>query len=437
MRNQPPQKGQARSTNSGQAMMMTVVFFLFISLAVMLGLVMPAATETRLSRERTLSTQSFFLSESGIEDVIYRLKNRMTVDAAETLTLSGATVTTTITDTGSNEKDILAVADYLDNVRKTKTHITTATGASFSFGVQTGIGGLIIENSASINGNAYSNGPVTGANNNVIQGDVISGGPSGIVSGVHATGSVYAHTIQNAEIDHDAYYDTTISGSTVLGTLYPGSADQPLVDLPIADELIDQWKADAAAGGTLGGSCTTYTINSNVTLGPVKINCDVVISGSPTVTLAGSVWINGNLTLRNTPTIVVSNTQTGKTVAMIADNEASRLTSGKIDVQNANEFIGAGNGSYVLLVSNNTNAEDGDGTLDAISVANSANGDLLLYARHGQIHLQNNVDLKEVTAYRIKLSNNTYVTYESGLASLLFTSGPGGTWSIADWEETQ
>lgn len=54
--------------------MITVVFFLFISLAVMFGMVNPTLTETKLARSLAYSSQSYFLSEGGIEDVLYRLK---------------------------------------------------------------------------------------------------------------------------------------------------------------------------------------------------------------------------------------------------------------------------------------------------------------------------------------------------------------------------
>ncbi len=422
-------------TSTGQAMMVTVVFFLFISLAVMFGLVNPTLTETKLARSLAYSSQSYFLSEGGLEDSIYRLKEGLTVDTTETLALGGVTVTTTITDTGGGEKDITASGTRNNNVRKIRTHLSISSGASFSFGVQSGPGGMVIENSASVNGNAYSSGSITGANSNIIRGDVISAGPTGLINGIYATSSAYAHTIQNSTIDKNAYYQT-ISGTTVGGVSYPGSADQPIADLPIPDTLIEEWKTDAAAGGTLGGSCTKYSINADTTLGPIKINCDLEISGSPTITLAGMVWVNGNIMIKNTPTIVVSSSQTGKTVAMIADKPTDRTASSKIEIENSTVFQGAGAGSYVLLVSQNNSAESG-GSEKAIEVENSANGALLVYAGHGEINLKNNIGLKEVTAYRIRLSNSANVTYETGLASLLFTAGPSGSWTVNSWKEIQ
>lgn len=84
------------------------------------------------------------------------------------------------------------------------------------------------------------------------------------------------------------------------------------------------------------------------------------------------------------------------------------------------------------MISQNTSAENGGGE-SAIKIVNSAQGDLLLYAAHGEILLQNNVELKEVTAYRVHLQNSAKVTYESGLANALFLSGPSGGYTLDKW----
>ena len=49
--------------------------------------------------------------------------------------------------------------------------------------------------------------------------------------------------------------------------------------------------------------------------------------------------------------------------------------------------------------------------------------------------LKNSVKLKEVSGYLIEAENSAEVTYETGLANLLFTSGPSGGWNLTDWEE--
>jgi hypothetical protein len=55
---------------------------------------------------------------------------------------------------------------------------------------------------------------------------------------------------------------------------------------------------------------------------------------------------------------------------------------------------------------------------------------LVAYAAHGLANLSQSVSVKEVTAYKIALSQSANVTYDTGLPSTLFESGPGGSWSF-------
>ena len=421
--------------NQGQAMLVATMFFLSIAVSVMIGTSVPTLRQGRVAEHFISSRQSYLASESGLEDVLYRIKNGKQVSSIETLSMGSSTATTTVTDTGSNQKEIAALGDASNRIRKSLASVTVASGAAFSYGVQTGDGGFEMDNNSSIVGNIYSNGPVDGENSNLVKGDVVSAGPSGRVDGIHATSSVYAHTINNSTIDKNAYYQV-ISDTTVNGTRYPGSADQSKADLPISDGLITQWETDAGNGGTVSSPCP-YKITSNATIGPVKINCDFEITGNPTITLNGPIWVKGNITIKNGPTIKVASSLGGKSVAIIADNTSNRSTSGKISSDNTAVFQGSGTvGSYVLLLSQNNSAETG-GSEIAINVANSASGDLLIYAGHGEVLLQNNIKLKEVTAYKVHIKNSAQVTYETGLANLLFTSGPSGSWSIQSWKEAQ
>lgn len=413
---------------------MSTVFFMFISLAVAMGLVTPVVKDAELARTSFGSAQSFFLAEGAAEDAFYRLKNGDTVTSGDTLALNGATSTITVSDVGSNEKEIVSSGAANNLIRNMTARLTVTSGVAFNYGVQAGPGGFNIQNSASINGNAYSAGPIIGSNSNIIRGDVISAGPSGSIIGIHATSSAYAHTISNSTVSKDAYYQN-ISGTTVGGVSYPGSPDQPLADLPIADSLIDQWEAEAAAGGTITSPCP-YRITSNITIGPKKIACNLEISGTPTITLTGPLWVVGNIDIKNSPTLRVSSSLPGKSIVIIADNPTNRTTSSKIELENSTAVAGSGAGSYVLMVSRNTSAESG-GSEEAIEIGNSAQGALLVYAGHGEIHLGNSVKLKEVTAYKIKISNSANITYETGLASLVFSSGPGGSWTVGSWKETQ
>lgn len=157
--------GQAllRQGSEGQAMITAVVFFMFLSLSIMLGLALPATRDFRSASDLMRSKQSFFLSESGLEDVTYRLKKNKQVDVSETLVLAGGSAVTTITDITSNKKEITALGDIINLNRKNKTILSVGEGASFNYGIQAGTGGFSMQNNSGIYGNVYANGSITGS----------------------------------------------------------------------------------------------------------------------------------------------------------------------------------------------------------------------------------------------------------------------------------
>ncbi len=425
-----------KKLNEGQALMTAVIFFLIISLIILAGLSVSSLVGSVVSRDLIKTKTSYFTAEAGIEDAAYRILSGKNYTNQEVIRLNGSFATTTISDVGGDQ-ELVSISSVSENIRKVKVVLSHVTGIAFHYGVQVGDGGVTMDQSAKITGNLYSNGPVDAFSANVIGGDAVSAGPSGFVTGVHATGTVYSHTIANSNIDGNAYYyDNNISGSTVWGTSYPDSADQPSLDLPITDELIETWKA--AASTTVISSPCPYVIDSAVDIGPVKIECDLEITGTNfTVTVGGPVWVEGSINVVNSPNIKVNSALGKKSVPIIADNHLNRLTGSKVSLRNSATFENSGtDGSYILLISQNNSAENG-GTENAVTIEQTVGGTLLLYAGHGRIFLNNRSDLREVTGYAIKMRNQANVIYETGLASLLFESGPGGTFSISAWREIE
>lgn len=417
--------------------MVATILFLVASLTIIFGLVGPILKQQKITSNLAFSRQSYFLAEAGIENVIQKFKTGRLVAPTETLTLDGHTVTITSTNTLGG-KEIIAEGEVRDLIRKVRAEILLGSGVSFHFGVQAGNGGLIMENTSSVSGNVYSNGSVIGDGpaNNIIRGSVVSAGPDGRFYNARATSSVHAHTIDRATIDGNAYYQV-ITNSIVLGNSYPNSSDQTTATMPISDEQIEGWKQSALDGGVISSPCP-YKINDETVLGPVKINCDLEISGTNyDIILTGNVWVNGNISVSNSPTIKVDPSFGNIGVAIIADKPTAPTTSGKISLQNSAVFEGSGtSGSHVMFISQNRSVESG-GSEVAIDVKNTVTGDLLVYAAHGEIKLQNNISLKEVAAYRIRLQNTADVIYETGITNLLFESGPSGGYGVVSWREIE
>lgn len=419
-------------TNKGQAMIMSVMFLLTASLIIVGSISSSVLKDIKIIRNLEESKQSFSLSEGSVEDLVYRVKNGMDFSDTEVLSVNGITATAT-TQILADKREVVSIGDKNKVIRINRALLVQGDGVSFNYGVQAGDGGIHMQNSSSVQGNIYSNGPITGQNSNITYGDIVSAGPGGIIDGVHTTGSGYAHIITDSEIEANAYYQN-ISNTIVGGVSYPSSADQATSTLPISDSMIDGWEATAEMGGIISSPCP-YKITSNQTLGPVKINCDLKITGSPTIIIEGHIWVVGNISIENSADIRVASSLGSESIAMIADNPSNRLTSSKVEIENSAQFFGSGSeGSYVLVISQNNSAENG-GSEEAVEVENSANGDLLIYAGHGDILLKNSISLKEVTGYKITIQNNAQIVYETGLANLLFKSGPSGGFDIESWLE--
>jgi hypothetical protein len=421
-----------RKYNSGQAMLISVMFFVLISAGVAGGITAPILTEISVAHTMSKSKKTFMVAEAGVEDVTLRIKKKKSIVGVQTVVIGSDNASVTVTDIDEDNKKIFTTATVDNTTRAINADLTKVIEVNFLYGAQVGDGGIRLENSSSILGNVYSNGPIVGQSNNVLSGTVISAGPDGNIEKVHVGIDAHAHTIKDATVDNDAYYQSLIS-STVWGVTYPDSSDELPLEMPIDDSIIDELKQSATS--TIISSPCPYIINSDKTIGPAKIECDLKIKGNPTVTLGGNLWIEGNLETENIVTLAVTPEFGDKSVAIIVDNPANQLTSSKIELQNSVVFEGSGaTSSYIMLLSQNKSAEEGGGE-KAIKVSNSVSGEFLLYAGHGEVSLENSVNLKEVSGYRVRLQNTAQVVYEDGLESVLFPVGPSGVWKKNGWGE--
>ncbi|MFZ3044084.1 MAG: hypothetical protein WA058_03200 [Minisyncoccia bacterium] len=423
----------------GQVMLLTLVFA-GIFAVVGTALVGSLTSYGRAERTTVAASQALALAEGAIDKAVSQMNQNPSYIGESNTVLGPGTFTITVATVDTDTKRITATGYVPNNASPTAIKTIQANVGinnsviSFHYGIQSGNGGFFMDNSARVTGNVFSSGSVIGTSQNDVIGDVISSGASGRVYGIRATGSVYSHFLGNSSettiVEKDAYYYSTKTNTTVRGTSYPGSPDQSPVSLPISDEQIADWETQAAAGGIATCLDGVYTIREgNVSIGPLKIPCDLDIINGPTVTIQGHLWVTGNISIRNTAVVKMAASLGASNVAIIADNPSNQLTSSTIHVENQATFQNSGTpGSFVFLISQNRSAEAG-GEVAAFNLVNSASA-LVAYAAHGLIPLANTVSLKEITAYKIRLQNSANVTYDTGLPSAVFESGPGGSWSF-------
>lgn len=160
-------------------MMIVVLFFMFISITILIGIITPVVREFKIATDNFDSKKSYFIAESGAEDAIYRIKNNMdlgTVDSERTIFIDGSyfPIPTEIVDLGNNRKKVITTGDINTNKRKVNLEVTSSTGISFNYGVLIGQGGITLNGSGKVIGNVYANGPISGDSSGYITGSAIS-----------------------------------------------------------------------------------------------------------------------------------------------------------------------------------------------------------------------------------------------------------------------
>jgi hypothetical protein len=583
---------------SGNVLIVTMLFFTAITLSIGMGLVLPVLRSYRAAEHSIKSKESYAASESGVEDVLYRLKNNLPVSSTETLVLGEEVATTSISDISSDKKEITALGDSSNRFRTVAAVVEAGSGLSFNYGLQVGRGGLMLDGSSGIKGNVYANGNITACGSCYITGSAVaansesetidqqngSGIPAYDISfgnntatediaqsftlstaiplskvqvylkktGSPSNATVYITTdssgkpsttylaqgslsasgvttsynwtdilfttnptlqagttywlVINASANASKYYTIgansngysgtaktgkysgswsattpaqadlffklylggftssitgtgnqyfrfqvgtsgsgyakahTITNTAAPGALYcqSGSGNNKTCDTsqsdatprpwPVTDANIVDWKAQAAAGGTLTGNQYPGNGYQTVSLGPKKIAGDLHVGGSATLVVNGTLWVTGDL-LVDGAAIVKLNSNYGSADGVI-------VVDGKVKIAGSSPVQGSGtSGSYLMVVSlSDCPTSSSCGSANAIDVSGAA-GAVVLVAQNGTIAFSGSAHAKQATGYAISLEGSTDVSYESGLADMTFDSGPSGAWNVTSWKE--
>lgn len=406
--------------------MVATIFFLVISATIIFGLVGPIVRQQKMASQLLLSRQSYFLAEAGIEDVVYRLAAAMPVDVTEILSLSGSSATT-VSSGPLDAKVVVSTAEVNESVRKVRAQLALGTGVIFKYGTQAGQGGFIFQNNSHVSGNLYSNGNIVGSNNAYITGDAYVAGSTGSISnmrvGYGGVGNAHANTVTGSTVTGTLYCQTGTGNNKSCNTSLPNPEPEPL---PIADETINEWKSDAATGGTTVGN---VTISTPTTLGPRKISGNLIVDD--VLTIEDTIYVTGNVTISGTVALSASY---GATSGII-------VADGYIIVGNGVEFEDSGTeGSYILLLS--TSSCDDSVAVgpcfgrNAIDVSNNSSISIV-NAQNGTVYFSNNAGVKEAVGNKIELKNNVGVSYGSGLINVGFSSGPGAGYRVDYWREIE
>jgi hypothetical protein len=405
----------------GAALLITSVFFLFISLGIVGAFVFPATKDYAQAALSDRSLQSYYTAESGLEDAVYRLIEGYVPASGEDLTVGEGEVEITITDLGGGAKRIVAEGDVDNAIRRVSVETQTGgVGASFHYGLQVGTGGIHMKNNAFVEGNVYSNGNLTGNNGAYVTGSGVAAG--GLIDnldiGTTGADEAWANDVTNSTMSGLLYCQTGSGNNKPCDT---SRADPEPQSFPVTQVMIDGWKASAVAGGTILGD---YTVDSDTTtsLGPVKITGNLEFDNNATLNMTGTIWVVGDVTTGNNSIVRLSSSYGANSDVLVTD--------GTVALSNNTNFYGSGTeGSYIMLLTTSSDAE-------AIDVTNNA-GTVILNAQNGGLKFSNNSGAKQATSNSMILDNNAFVIYETGLVDVNFTSGPSGGYTITSWKEIE
>ncbi len=147
---------------NGFATLLATMLILSVVMVITVGIGFFALSQIRITRNIISSAQSHYIAEAGIEDSLYRIVKEKNYEASNTLVVGEGMATISISSEGDNIV-IKSEGDVQDRVRSLETTLTIdTTKLDFYYGAQVDRGGIKIKVNASVIGNVYSNGNITG-----------------------------------------------------------------------------------------------------------------------------------------------------------------------------------------------------------------------------------------------------------------------------------
>ena len=240
---------------------------------------------------------------------------------------------------------------------------------------------------------------------------------TGVYVGTTASDEAWAHNVMGATMTGPLYCQTSSYTNKACNT---SRSSPPAQAMPLSDNNIQDWKDDAASGGTTVGD---YNVGwAGGTNGPKRITGNVTVNGGGILTVTGTLWIEGNLTVNGGGQVRLDPSYGSNSGAIIVD--------GYVSLSGGSNFAGSGSaGSYPFVITTSAcPASAGCGGNPAISLSGGA-GTVALVAQNGTASVNGGSSLKALTAKQITMSGGATLTYDAGLISENFNSGPGGSWA--------
>jgi len=417
---------------NGMASFIVALIVLGIGLIIVLSIAFLVTTQQKITTNICNSSQAYFTPEAGVEDAILRVRKNMTIPSGNyNVPIGNEQAIVTINNPIGGSRTITSQGTKNNLWRKVQA-VNTLSGdnVQFFFGAQVGEGGLEMEPNARIKGNVYANGSIINNSGTAyIDNNVIIAKNGNRLEGIAVGENATVYSCINSTIGKNLTYVNggDLNGCAVNGSTTPQNDEIPTENLPISLNQVATWRQAAEKGSVWPND---MVIDSDIALGPLQIGTplspkNLDITNKKTLRINGTIFVTGNINICNQCKVELSQAAYGAASGVL-------LADGKISVDNNAILQGSGlSSSYLLLLSTNNSVNPDS---PAIYIANNATG-AVFYTTQGMISLRNNMKVREVTGYKIHIKNGATIEYESGLANLFFTSGPGAGWELVSWQE--
>ena len=131
-----------KKSKNGYAALTVLIFVLFASMSVVSGFSFFTFREVETNRAYTRAIESRVISESGLEDGLWRVLKGKQITSGEQLIVGNGVTTLTLTTTGNTR---VIRSEGIQNSAQQNWEARAelnATGVNFVYGVQVGDGGL-------------------------------------------------------------------------------------------------------------------------------------------------------------------------------------------------------------------------------------------------------------------------------------------------------
>ena len=459
--------------DKGQAVIVSVIFFVIISLALISGGTLPTGNQIKNSNDFYKSKQSYAAADSVNDNAFYMVGKGYSVSSGLTLPFStaGVTATATVTDL-TNKKQIITTGYSSSAVRVSQVIISQGFGTNFAYAAQIGTGGFTMNNSI-VNGDVYSNGDISDGGSTISGNTTVAytstssvGKIVGESSDLVVTGDSWAHEIDKVRVSGTGYCQVGNplhdSSGSIINCDHSRSDPLPLA-FPITATNITNWKAavtnqtdtvssaytyngdlkiqsegtTSSIGKVLGNLALDCSSTSPATFGNLYVTGNVEVNGQcdfyvdalhvggslslgsgNAVNVSGMSWIVGDIKITGSGSLQLNSS--------LGANSGYIISDGNFSIGGSGSLAGSGTlGSYIMLITTSSSS-------NAMTIGGGGSA-ALLAAPYGKVTFSNGT-INGIVAKTINMSGGI-LDYHPSLANINFGGAAAGAWNILNWRE--